>query len=58
MSERSELGHEPGERGHPRVPLRRVGRADMVAELVRFPASDASAYLTGAEIAVDGGLTT
>ncbi|KPC60324.1 glucose 1-dehydrogenase [Streptomyces chattanoogensis] len=52
------LGPERGERDHPRVPLRRIGRPDEVAELVRYLASDASAYITGAEFAVDGGLTT
>ncbi|MFF4953468.1 glucose 1-dehydrogenase [Streptomyces chattanoogensis] len=51
------LGPERGERDHPRVPLRRIGRPDEVAELVRYLASDASAYITGAELAVDGGLT-
>ncbi|MFF4696071.1 glucose 1-dehydrogenase [Streptomyces chattanoogensis] len=52
------LGPGRGERDHPRVPLRRIGRPDEVAELVRYLASDASAYITGAEFAVDGGLTT
>ncbi|MFF2810898.1 glucose 1-dehydrogenase [Streptomyces sp. NPDC058000] len=52
------LGPAPGEQEWPRVPLRRIGRPDEVAELVRFLASDASAYITGAEFAVDGGLTT
>ncbi|KUL35013.1 3-alpha-hydroxysteroid dehydrogenase [Streptomyces sp. NRRL F-4489] len=52
------LGAGPAGRQAPRVPLRRVGQPEEVAELVRFLASDASAYITGAEFAVDGGLTT
>ncbi|MNZ95351.1 Cyclopentanol dehydrogenase [compost metagenome] len=37
--------------------LPRVGRASEVAEAVLFLASDASAYITGVELPVDGGVT-
>jgi NAD(P)-dependent dehydrogenase (short-subunit alcohol dehydrogenase family) len=39
------------------VPLGRVGRPDDVAGLTRFLASRAGAYLTGAVIPLDGGIT-
>ncbi len=38
------------------VPLGRFGTPDEVAETIRFLASDAAAYITGAVIPVDGGL--
>ena len=38
-----------------RVPLGRIGEAMDVAQAALFLASDASAYITGAEIPVDGG---
>ncbi|NGN68698.1 glucose 1-dehydrogenase, partial [Streptomyces sp. A7024] len=44
-----------GAGNHPGVALRRVGLPEDVAGLVAFLASDAASYLTGAEIAVDGG---
>ncbi|MEU6112302.1 glucose 1-dehydrogenase [Streptomyces albidoflavus] len=40
----------------PLVPARRIGLPEDVTGVVVFLASDASAYVTGAEIAVDGGL--
>ncbi|WP_419997407.1 glucose 1-dehydrogenase [Streptomyces boninensis] len=44
-----------GAGNHPGVALRRVGVPEDVAGMVAFLASDAAGYLTGAEIAVDGG---
>jgi acetoacetyl-CoA reductase/3-oxoacyl-[acyl-carrier protein] reductase len=38
------------------VPLDRLGRPDEVAEVVRFLASDVSAYVTGQVWAVNGGM--
>ena len=39
------------------IPMRRLGTTDDVAQTVLFLASDASAYLTGLAIPVDGGST-
>jgi 3-oxoacyl-[acyl-carrier protein] reductase len=39
------------------IPLRRFGHTREIADVVTFLASDRAAYVTGAVIAVDGGLT-
>jgi 3alpha(or 20beta)-hydroxysteroid dehydrogenase len=39
------------------VPMRRTGTAEEVAQAVLFLLSDESSYITGAEVAVDGGVT-
>jgi 3alpha(or 20beta)-hydroxysteroid dehydrogenase len=39
------------------IPLGRTGQVDDIAPLIVFLMSDGSAYMNGAEIAVDGGLT-
>jgi len=40
-----------------RIPMRRYGTSDEVAELIAFLASDRSSYITGQNIRIDGGIT-
>ncbi len=37
------------------IPMRRLGQVDEVADLIEFLCSERSSYITGAEIAIDGG---
>ncbi len=43
------------ERFLPLIPMRRLGRPEEVAELVHFLCSEASSYITGEEININGG---
>jgi NAD(P)-dependent dehydrogenase (short-subunit alcohol dehydrogenase family) len=42
---------------HARQPLGRMGRPDEIAPLALYLASDEAAYVTGAQMTIDGGLT-
>jgi len=44
-------------RGYERVPLQRIGEPEEIARASLFLASDEASYISGAELAVDGGWT-
>ena len=48
---------DPNEMAKAGVPLGRAGQAQDIANGVLFLASDASSYMTGAELVIDGGMT-
>ncbi|MFF0746300.1 glucose 1-dehydrogenase [Streptomyces sp. NPDC004111] len=52
------VGIQQGEGNYPNTPMGRVGEADEIAGAVVFLLSDSASYVTGAELAVDGGWTT
>ena len=53
----AQVGIQLGEGNYPNTPMGRVGVADEIAGAVGYLLSDGAAYVTGAEIAVDGGWT-
>ena len=57
LDAKNSLGPEGLAKAARAIPLGRVGRADEVASLVQFLTSEASSYLTGQSIVIDGGLT-
>jgi 3-oxoacyl-[acyl-carrier protein] reductase len=57
MSIEHSLGPKGLELAVPFVPLRRIGDPEDIAEVVLFLASDASRYITGQTLLVDGGIT-
>ena len=50
------ISHAPVEEIKKHIPMRRLGRAEEVARLVAFLASDDAAYITGQVIGISGGL--
>ncbi|MEV0601491.1 glucose 1-dehydrogenase [Streptomyces sp. NPDC050315] len=52
------VGIQKGEGNYPNTPMGRVGEPHEIASAVVYLLSDAASYVTGAELAVDGGWTT
>jgi NAD(P)-dependent dehydrogenase (short-subunit alcohol dehydrogenase family) len=56
-SARSNAPIDPNEVAEVGVPFGKVGQAQDIANGVLFLTSDASSYMTGAELVIDGGMT-
>ena len=57
VSARRNVPIDPNEVAKTGVPFGRAGQAQDIANGVLFLASDASSYITGAELVIDGGMT-
>jgi 3-oxoacyl-[acyl-carrier protein] reductase len=57
LQERWDRDPEAAKRAAAAVPLRRVGRADDIANAIVFLLSDKASWITGTELIVDGGIT-
>ncbi len=53
----AEVGFQPGEGNYPNTPMGRIAAPEEIAGAVGYLLSDDASYVTGAEIAVDGGWT-
>ncbi|WP_427873504.1 SDR family oxidoreductase [Flavobacterium sp. MMS24-S5] len=40
-----------------KVPLKQMGRAEDVAQMVSYLSSDAAVFMTGADVIMDGGMS-
>lgn len=53
----AQIGIQTGDGNYPNIPMGRVGVAEEIAGAIVYLLSDEARYVTGAEIAVDGGWT-
>ncbi len=53
-----DIGVQPGEGNYPNTPMGRIAEPGDITGAIGYLLSDDAAYVTGAEIAVDGGWTT
>lgn len=58
MSNHSGAPREKVDEGYRNIPLQRIAGAEEVARASLFLASDEASYMAGAEVVVDGGMTT